>query len=53
MVDLTTQYLGLKLKNPLIAGSSGLSRNAKGVKELEAAGAAAVVLNSIIEEEIL
>ena len=53
MVDLSTRYLGLNLKNPLIAGSSGLSRSVKGVKELEAAGAAAVVLKSIFEEEIL
>ncbi|MGB5984389.1 MAG: dihydroorotate dehydrogenase-like protein [Desulfobacterales bacterium] len=53
MVDLATQYLGMKLKNPLIAGSSGLSRSAKGVKELETAGAGAVVLKSIFEEEIL
>ena len=53
MADLSTKYLGLSLKNPLIAGSSGLSRSSKGVKELEAAGAGAVVLKSIFEEEIL
>lgn len=52
MADLTTHYLGLKLKNPLIAGSSGLSRSVKGVKELEENGAGAVVLKSIFEEEI-
>ena len=53
MADLTTQYLGLELKNPLIAGSSGLSRTAKGVKEFEDSGAGAVVLKSIFEEEIV
>ena len=53
MVDLSTEYLGLKLKNPLIAGSSGLSRTVKGVQEFEAAGAGAVVLKSIFEEEIM
>jgi dihydroorotate dehydrogenase (fumarate) len=53
MVDVSTTYLGLKLKNPIIAGSSGLSRKAKGVQEFEAAGAGAVVLKSIFEEEIV
>ena len=53
MADLTTHYLGLKLRNPVIAGSSGLSRSVKGVKELEDNGAGAVVLKSIFEEEIV
>jgi dihydroorotate dehydrogenase (fumarate) len=53
MADLTTEYLGMKLKNPVIAGSSGLSRTAKGVKELAENGAGAVVLKSIFEEEIM
>ena len=53
MIDLSTTYLGLNLKNPIIAGSSGLSRTMKGVQEFEAAGAGAVVLKSIFEEEIL
>lgn len=53
MVDLTTEYLGMKLKNPIIAGSSGLSRSVKGVREFEENGAAAVVLKSIFEEEIM
>jgi dihydroorotate dehydrogenase len=52
MADLSTQYLGLKLKNPIIAGSSGLTNSAKSIKELEAGGAGAVVLKSIFEEEI-
>jgi len=52
MVDTTTEYLGLKLKNPIIAGSSGLTDSVKGVKDLEDAGVGAVVLKSIFEEEI-
>ena len=52
MVDLSTQYLGMKLKNPIIAGSSGLTDSVKGIEELEKSGAAAVVLKSIFEEEI-
>ncbi len=53
MADFTTEYLGLKLKNPIIAGSSGLSASVKGVKELAENGAGAVVLKSIFEEEIM
>ena len=44
MVDLSTEYLGMKLKNPVIAGSSGLTNSVKSIKELEENGAAAVVL---------
>ena len=52
MADLSTQYLGLKLKNPIIAGSSGLTNSAKSIQQLEEGGAGAVVLKSIFEEEI-
>jgi dihydroorotate dehydrogenase (fumarate) len=52
-MDLTTSYLGLKLKNPIIAGSSGLTGSLDGILSLEKNGAAAVVLKSIFEEEIL
>ena len=52
MPDLSTTYMGLKLKNPLIAGSSGLTDTVKGVKEAEFGGVGAVVLKSIFEEEI-
>ena len=51
-MDFSTTYLGLSLKNPIIAGSSGLTSSVKKVKELEAAGAGAVVLKSLFEEEI-
>lgn len=53
MADLSTKVMGLNLKNPIIVGSSGLSGSLKGVKELEEAGAGAVVLKSIFEEEIV
>lgn len=52
MLDLTTKYLGLTLRNPVIIGSSGLTDSAAKVKELEENGAAAVVLKSLFEEEI-
>ena len=51
-MDLTTQYLGLELKNPIIVGSSGLTSSVQKVQNLEAMGAGAVVLKSIFEEEI-
>jgi dihydroorotate dehydrogenase (fumarate) len=52
MVDLSTQYLGMSLRNPVIAGSSGLTDSVGSIQELEENGAAAVVLKSIFEEEI-
>ena len=52
MTDLTTEYLGLKLANPLVPSSSPLSRDFDSVKELEDAGAAAIVMHSLFEEEI-
>jgi dihydroorotate dehydrogenase (fumarate) len=53
MIDLSTSYGGLKLKNPLVVGSSGLTDNIESLVELEKAGAGAVVLKSLFEEEIL
>lgn len=52
MADLSTNYLGLKLLNPIIASSSTLTDNVKSIKELENNGASAIVLRSIFEEEI-
>lgn len=52
MVDLSTTYMGLRLRNPLIAGSSGLTGSVEGLRGLEKAGVGAVVLKSIFEEEI-
>lgn len=53
MTDFTTQYLGLYLKNPIIAASSSYTGNIKHLKELEKSGVSAVVLKSIFEEEII
>jgi dihydroorotate dehydrogenase (fumarate) len=53
MVDLSVKYLGLTLKNPIIVGSSDLSGSVEEIKKLESNGAAAVVLKSVFEEEIL
>lgn len=52
MVDLTTSYLGLKLKNPLVASASPISKKINGVKKLEEAGVSAVVMYSLFEEQI-
>lgn len=51
-MDLTTSYLGLELKNPLIASASPLNARLDNIRQLEDAGAAAVVLPSIFEEQI-
>lgn len=53
MVDLHTNYLGLSLKNPIIVGSSGLTDSPEKIQKLADNGAAAVVLKSIFEEEIM
>ena len=51
-IDLSTTYLGLKLKNPLVASSSPMCEDVGNVRRLEDAGAAAVVLHSLFEEQI-
>lgn len=51
-MDLSTTYLGLKLKNPLVPSSSPLSRNLNSLKRMEDNGAAAIVLYSLFEEQI-
>ena len=51
-MDLTTAYLGLRLKNPLIASASPLTLDLDNIRRLEDYGAAAVVLPSIFEEQI-
>jgi dihydroorotate dehydrogenase (fumarate) len=53
MADLSTKYLGLELKSPIIVGSCGLTSNLQNIKEIADNGAGAVVLKSIFEEEIL
>jgi dihydroorotate dehydrogenase (fumarate) len=53
MVNIETNYLGLKLTSPIIVASSGISNNIEKIKELEAKGAGAIVLKSLFEEQIL
>jgi dihydroorotate dehydrogenase (fumarate) len=53
MVDLTTTYLGMKLKNPLVASPSPLAEKVENVKRLEEAGIAAIVMYSLFEEQII
>ncbi|MDF2740879.1 MAG: preA [Actinomycetia bacterium] len=52
MADLRTRYLGLELQSPLVASSSPLTGSLDGLRRLEAAGAGAVVLPSLFEEEL-
>ncbi len=52
MVDLSTSYMGLKLKNPLVPSSSPVSKDLDSLKRIEDAGAGAVVLYSLFEEQI-
>jgi dihydroorotate dehydrogenase (fumarate) len=52
MTDLTTRYLGLELKNPLVASASALSKKNSTVKKMEDAGISAVVMYSLFEEQI-
>jgi dihydroorotate dehydrogenase (fumarate) len=51
-MDISTRYLGLELRNPLVASASPLASTADGVKRLAGAGVAAVVLPSLFEEEL-
>ena len=52
MANLETTYMGLKLKNPIVVASSGLTSSVEKIKALEEAGAGAVILKSIFEEQI-
>ncbi len=52
MTDLSTTYLGLTLKNPLVVSASPLSEDVANIRRMEDAGAAAVVLHSLFEEQI-
>lgn len=52
MADISTSYMGLKLRNPIIAASSGLTNSIEDIKEFEKNGVGAIVLKSIFEEEI-
>jgi len=52
MTNLATNYMGLELKNPIIIASSGLTNSVEKIRNLEEAGAGAIVLKSIFEEQI-
>ncbi len=52
MIDLSTTYLGLSLKNPLVVSASPLCEDLGTVRRMEDAGAAAVVMHSLFEEQI-
>ncbi|MGO8796012.1 MAG: dihydroorotate dehydrogenase-like protein [Candidatus Sulfotelmatobacter sp.] len=52
MIDLSTRYLGLKLRTPLVASASPLSHDLDNIRRLEEAGASAVVLYSLFEEQL-
>ena len=52
MVDLSTKYLGLNLRNPLVVAASPLCKELPNLRQMEDAGAAAIVLHSLFEEQI-
>ena len=52
MINLTTNYMGIELKNPIIAGASSMSADLSMLKKLEEAGAAAIVYKTLFEEQI-
>jgi dihydroorotate dehydrogenase (fumarate) len=52
MAKLTTSYMGLQLKNPIVPSASPLSRDLGGIKALEDAGAGAIVLYSLFQEQV-
>ena len=53
MIDLSVQYLGMKLSGPIVVGSTPLSESIDNIKKMEEAGAAAVVLSSLFEEQLI
>ncbi|NCB07394.1 MAG: dihydroorotate dehydrogenase, partial [Bacteroidia bacterium] len=52
MADLSTTYMGIKLKNPLILGASNLVTKPDAIKQIEEAGIGAIVYRSLFEEQI-
>lgn len=52
MLDLSTNYLGLKLRTPLVSSASPLTQDIDGIRRLEDAGAAAIVFHSLFEESL-
>ena len=52
MIDLSTKYLGLNLRSPLVVSASPLSREVEALVRMEEAGASAIVLYSLFEEQL-
>lgn len=52
-MDTRTKYLGLELKTPIVVGSCGLTADIEKLAEMEAAGAGAIILKSVFEEQII
>ena len=52
MTDLTTTYMGLTLKNPIVPSASPLSKKIDGIRQMEDAGAGAITMYSLFEEQI-
>jgi dihydroorotate dehydrogenase (fumarate) len=52
MIDLSTTYLGLKLKGPIVVSSTPISESIENVRRMEDAGASAIVLTSLFEEQL-
>ena len=52
-MDTTTNFMGVKIKSPIIVGSCGLTSDLATLKRIEQAGAGAVILKSVFEEQIL
>ena len=53
MTNLQTRFFGLKLQNPIIIASSGLTAEIKNIKQFSELGAGAIVLKSVYEEEVI
>lgn len=51
-MDISTKFMGFKIKSPIVVGSSGLTSNVETLKKIEASGAGAVILKSLFEEQI-
>ena len=52
MIDISTSYMGLQLKNPIVVASSSLTGHVEGIRKCAEAGAGAIVLKSLFEEQI-
>ena len=52
MIDLSSKFAGLSLKSPVVVSSSGLTYSVERIKKMSAAGAGAVVMKSLFEEEV-